>query len=320
MILVYPEIRENQIKRVSFELCVLAYSLAKELRETIGLFLLSANPKDYISSFKNFGIDKFFLYEEDNQLTSLEVGEIISSLIKKEKISLLLLPATIKGKELGPILATYFQKPFFQDIISLEVIDNKFKITKPIYAGKVISEIILERDFPLFFSIRPKAISVAEGEISEPEIIEIDKVDTEKKVKILDFVKKLTTKIDLQEADIVVSGGRGMKAAENFKILEELASLLNAAVGASRAAVDAGWRDHSDQVGQTGKIVAPTLYIACGISGAIQHLVGMINSKVIVAINKDKEANIFKVCDYGIVGDLFEIVPLLINEIKKLKE
>lgn len=320
MILVYPEIRDNQIKRVSFELSVLAYYLGKALNKEIGVVLLGSNLKEYIPSFKKFGINKFFLYEEDNQLTSLQIGEIIKELIKKENISIVLLPATIKGKEIGPILATYFQKPFFQDIISLEFENDKFKITKPIYAGKVISEIILEKNFPLFFSIRPKAISMKEGEVSEPEIIEIDKVDTEAKVKIVDFVKKLGSKIDLQEADIIVSGGRGMKGAENFKLLEELAGLLNAAVGASRAAVDAGWRDHSDQVGQTGKIVAPTLYIACGISGAIQHLVGMINSKIIVAINKDKEANIFKVCDYGIVGDLFEIVPLLIEEIKKLKE
>ncbi|MCS7250419.1 MAG: electron transfer flavoprotein subunit alpha/FixB family protein [candidate division WOR-3 bacterium] len=320
MILVYPEIRDNQIKRVTFEISVLAYSLAQKLNKETGVILLGKDVKGYFSSFKNFGINKIFLYEEDGQFTSSQIGEILTQLVKKEKVSAILFPATIKGKEIGPILATNFQKPFFQDIISLEIENDKFKLIKPIYAGKVISEIILEKDFPLFFSIRQKAISVKEGKSSEPEIIEIEKVDAQAKVKIVDFVKKLTSKIDLQEADIIVAGGRGMKNADNFKMLEELASALNAAVGASRAAVDAGWRDHSDQVGQTGKTVAPTLYIACGISGAIQHLVGMINSKIIVAINKDKEANIFKVCDYGIVGDLFEVIPLLIEEVKKLKE
>lgn len=319
MILIYPEVRDNQIKRVSFELSVLAYNLGQILNKGTGAVLFGTNLKEHIFSFKNFGINKFFLYE-DSAYTSLEIGEILTQLIKKENIDIILLPATIKGKEIGPILATNFQKPFFQDIISLEVSDDKFKIVKPIYAGKVISEIIVEKDFPLFFSVRPKAIGIKESETVEPMVVEISTVDTEKKVKIVDFVKKLASKVDLQEAEIIVSGGRGMKSGENFKLLEELAGLLNAAVGASRAAVDAGWRDHSFQVGQTGKTVAPTLYIACGISGAIQHLVGMINSKIIVAINKDKEANIFKVCDYGIVGDLFEIVPLLIEEIKKLKE
>ncbi len=320
MILVYPEIRDNQIKRVSFELSILAYNLGQVLNKATGVVLFGDTLKEHIPSFKNFGINKVFLYENKAQFTSLEIGEILAQLIKKENITIILLPATIKGKEIGPILATNFRKSFFQDITSLEIRDDKFKIIKPIYAGKVISEIILEKEFPLFFSIRPKAIGIKESETLEPEIIEIDKIDIQTKVKIVDFVKKLTTKVDLQEADIIVSGGRGMKSAENFKLLEELASLLNGAVGASRSAVDAGWRDHSDQVGQTGKTVAPTLYIACGISGAIQHLVGMINSKIIVAINKDKEANIFKVCDYGIVGDLFEIIPLLIEEIKKLKE
>ena len=177
----------------------------------------------------------------------------------------------------------------------------------------------MESSAPVFVAtLRPNVFPAEEsGGASQVEVLEFIPAPEDLRVTVKEKIKTQAERPELTESDIIVSGGRGMKGPENFKIIEELADTLHAAVGASRAAVDAGWREHSDQVGQTGKTVSPTLYIACGISGAIQHLAGMSSSKVIVAINKDPEAPIFNVADYGIVGDLFEVVPALTEEIKK---
>jgi len=188
-------------------------------------------------------------------------------------------------------------------------------VTRPMYGGKVLADVTLEGN-PKIVAIRPNSMSINEAAGSG----DIEIFDVDPGTSVLQFIeKKLETgKIELTEADIIVSGGRGMGGTD-YAVVEELAATLDAAVGASRSAVDEGWRPHSDQVGQTGKVVSPNLYIACGISGAIQHLAGMGTSKFIVAINKDEEAPIFSKADYGIVGDLFEVVPLLTEEIKKLK-
>ncbi|MGC8811889.1 MAG: electron transfer flavoprotein subunit alpha/FixB family protein, partial [bacterium] len=192
---------------------------------------------------------------------------------------------------------------------------------RPVYAGKAYIEVVCPNSRPQMASVRPNVLPMVPPESGKKgEVIKVEaKVDSSSlRTAIVEVVKTAGAKVDLTEAEIIVSGGRGMKGAENFKILEELADVLHATVGASRAAVDSGWRDHADQVGQTGKVVTPNLYIACGISGAIQHLAGMGSSKVIVAINKDPDAPIFQKADYGIVEDLFKVVPLLTEEFKKL--
>jgi electron transfer flavoprotein alpha subunit len=199
--------------------------------------------------------------------------------------------------------------------------ENFLKFKRPIYGGKAFAD-VTSNVRPILATIRPNTFPVAAPDESRKaevvnETATIDPADLRAIVK--DIVMATSERPELIEAEIIISGGRGMKGPENYKILEECADVIGAAVGASRAAVDAGWIEEKFQVGQTGKTVSPTLYIACGISGAIQHLAGMGSSKVIVAINKDPEANIFNLADYGIVGDLFEIVPLLTEEFKKLK-
>jgi electron transfer flavoprotein alpha subunit len=200
------------------------------------------------------------------------------------------------------------------DCTEVKVEGNDLILKRPMYAGKVKAMIKLTSPVKIV-TVRPNIYQAVEAPASvQKESIEVDKPDFRTVVK--EIISGAKGKLDVTEADIIVSGGRGMKGPENWHLVEELASLLGAANGASRAAVDAGWRPHDEQVGQTGKTVSPSLYIAVGISGAIQHLAGMSSSKYIVAINKDPDAPIFKVADYGIVADLFEVVPRMINELK----
>jgi electron transfer flavoprotein alpha subunit len=224
---------------------------------------------------------------------------------------------TALGNDLAPRVAVRLNSGCLMDCTNLKVESGEIIATRPVYAGK--ANINSKLNSPVkIFTIRPNIFkadlsgealtSITEKEVSNPNL----------KTKVVSF-KKSEGKLDVAEADIIVSGGRGMKGPENFNLIESLADALGAAVGASRAVVDAGWRPHREQVGQTGKTVSPSLYIACGISGAIQHLAGMSSSKYIVAINKDKDAPIFSVADYGIAGDVFEILPVLTEEIKKIR-
>ena len=227
------------------------------------------------------------------------------------------LPGTVWGREIGPRLAVKFDAAYAGDIT--KVVDAK-TFVRSIHGNKILSTI--QVDAPkVVVTVRPGVFDTPEFGEGNAEVndisVEADEVD--QKAMLTEVLAASTDKIELTEADIIVSGGRGVGGPENFKLIEELADVLGAAVGASRAVVDAGWRPHSEQVGQTGKFVSPKLYIAVGISGAIQHLAGMSTSDIIVAINKDEEAPIFKVADYGIVADLFKAVPKLIEKIKEVK-
>lgn len=320
MILIFCETKDGRLKKSAYELSCLAYCLAQELKEGVSACIIAGAEGEDFSYLKNFGVSEIYLYEDRSLLNfSLTAyAQILSSLIAEKKPSFVLFSHSSQGRDLAPYLSAQYLSPCLTDIVSLEIKEGKIFAKKPIFAGKVNQDLEIIGKSPLFFSLRPKATTVAECGKTEPKIISLPTSELDLRVKVREIITEVRGLVDLTEAEVIVSGGRGMKGPENFALLEELAKVLRGAVGASRAAVDAGWRDHSAQVGQTGKTISPTLYIACGISGAIQHLVGMINSKVIVAINKDPEANIFKVCDYGIVGDLFTIVPLLTEELKKV--
>jgi electron transfer flavoprotein alpha subunit len=228
--------------------------------------------------------------------------------------------ATSQGKDLSPRVAAKLRAPLAPDAIALAVEGDAIVVRHPMYTGKVIGSLRITAA-PALLSVRLGVIPVAEaGKAGRVEPVQPALDPAQGRVRVTELKEGNTGKVDLGEAPVIVAGGRGLKSADNFKIVEELAdSFGNAAVGATRAVTDEGWRPHSEQIGQTGRVVSPELYVAVGISGAIQHLAGMRTSKTIVAINKDKEAPIFKVADYGIVGDVFEVVPALTDAVKQAK-
>ncbi len=318
-LLAFLEQREGRLKRVAFEVVSTACRLAKDLNlETEALIV--GNNIDNLNDISKYGINKIIHFKNDN-LTNYSTSAytyIISNYAKDILADYLIFSNTSLGKDLAPHIAIKIDAGILMDCIKLEVSDNEVIATRPIYAGKALLDVKLKSERKIF-TIRPNVFQpvISENNLS-PDIEEkkIDSVNLQTRVK---EVKKSNGKLDVAEADIIVSGGRGLKGPENFHLIEELAESLGGAVGASRAVVDAGWRPHSEQVGQTGKTVSPTLYIACGISGAIQHLAGMSSSKYIIAINKDKDAPIFSVADFGIAGDALEVLPALTEEINKIK-
>ncbi|MEO0069989.1 MAG: electron transfer flavoprotein subunit alpha/FixB family protein [candidate division WOR-3 bacterium] len=322
MVLVFCEQREGILKKVAFESLLVGYQVAERKKDRLTAVILGKGITPLAQEIVRFGVNQVIVVDnpELEFYTSDGYGSVLEHLVKEHQPNTIVLSATSLGKDLAATLAARLETALLQDCTTIDFDETGNLIaTRPIYAGKALATIKATTDRPVVISIRPRAVGQQPEMNKGGQIIVAQLTPQELRMKVNEVVKMVTKTIELTEADIIISGGRGMKGPENFALLEELAMVINAAVGASRAAVDAGWRDHQFQVGQTGKTVAPSLYIACGISGAIQHLVGMINSKCIVAINKDPEANIFKVADYGIVGDLFQVVPILTEEFKKVK-
>lgn len=316
---IFAEQREGQIKKVTFELLSEGRKVADQLGEELCAVLLGKDVAGLADSLGKYGADKVFVADNDNleNYTSDGYTNVIADLVKQNDPSALLLGCTVTGRDLAAQLAQRLQTGLMTDCTGMELTEGQLVFTRPIYAGKAVVKAACPEARPVMATIRPNTFAVEENAKSA-EVVKVEANAGDIRQVIKDIVRQISERPELTEADIVVSGGRGMKDPESFKILEELADTLGAAVGASRAAVDAGWVPHGMQVGQTGKTVSPVLYIACGISGAIQHLAGMSSAKCIVAINKDEEANIFKVADYGVVGDLFEVVPIFTEEIKKV--
>lgn len=323
MVLVFCEQREGSLRKVAFEALLVGYKIAETRQTQLSAVILGNGVQPLSQEVVKFGVSSVFVVDNPalEHYTPEGYADILTQLVKQYQPDTVVFSASANGKDLAATLAARLETALLPDCTAVEFDQNGTLIaTRPIYAGKALATVRAPDARPLVISIRPRAVGLAEEKPGNGTIVAAQLTPSELRSRVADVVKTVLKTVELTEADIVISGGRGMKGPENYALLEELAAVLNAAVGASRAAVDAGWRDHQFQVGQTGKTVAPSLYIACGISGAIQHLVGMINSKCIVAINKDPEANIFKVADYGIVGDLFQVVPLLIEEFKKVKQ
>ncbi|MBE3586040.1 MAG: electron transfer flavoprotein subunit alpha/FixB family protein [Thermoanaerobacter sp.] len=320
---VYAEQKDGKLKKVTLELLSAARKIADEQKEELCAVLTGRNVAGLSATLGEYGADKVYLLQSDalENYTTDGYTSAVTTLVREHQPSVFLLGYTVLGRDLAAHVAQRLDTGLFTDCVDVRLEDGQLVFKRPIYAGKAFFEGVCPEARPVMATVRPNVLPVNPPQAGRTaQVIEVNPQPGNIRQIIRDVVRQVSTRPELTEADIIVSGGRGMKGPENFRLLEELADVLGAAVGASRAAVDAGWAPHSMQVGQTGKTVSPTLYIACGISGAIQHLAGMGSSKYIVAINKDPEANIFKVADYGIVGDLFEVVPLLIQEFKKLKE
>jgi len=321
-VLVVTEQRNGVFRNVSFEAVSQGRHLADQLGSELVAVVLGSGIDGVSQRPAHYGADKVLLGDSPlfEKYQAEAFTKAIVDAVKSTDPEIILLPATSMGKDLAPRLAARLDVGLATDCTQLTLENGKLHALRPMFAGKVLANHELLAS-PQMVSIRPNVFPASSPDPSRTAAVQklpITASTSDLKAVVKEILTGAGGKIDLTEASIIVSGGRGMKGPENFAILEELAGVLGAAVGASRSAVDSGWRPHSDQVGQTGKTVSPDLYIACGISGAIQHLAGMSSSKFIVAINKDPEAPIFQRADYGIVGDLFEVVPAMTQELKKI--
>jgi electron transfer flavoprotein alpha subunit len=324
-ILIVAEQRENKLKKITYEVISEGKRLSGKLDIDFKCVLIGSNISNLADEIAQYGAKDVLIAEgkEFDKYASMPYTSALYEIVKKADASIILLGATGMGRDLGARLSARLKAGFVNDCTGIEVGSNKdITFLHPMFGGKVWSYLKGVGGSTQVVTLRPNVFGPSATDKSQKAAvkkIDVKLSDTDLRAKVVDLIMAAEGAVDLTEANIIVSGGRGMKAPENFKMIEELASALGAAVGASRAAVDAGWKPHSCQVGLTGRTVSPTLYVACGISGAIQHLAGMSSSKYIVAINKDPDAPIFKIADYGIVGDVFEVVPLLIEEIKRVR-
>ncbi len=320
---IITEFRNGDFRRVTNEVASEGRRIADALGAGLVALALGAGVSEKAPSLGKYGVDKVYVLDDpalEHYMAETFVPLTAEMVSKIEPVAVLL-PASVDGRDLGARLGARLHVTLLQEVIEVRVDDNKrIRAKWPLFAGKCFAWCEWAEGVPPLLSIRPNVMQCFVGD--ENRLAETEKIDLPvppSRTRILKYDLDTSGKVELTEAEIIVSGGRGMKEAGNYTLIEELAGLLGAAVGASRAAVDAGWRPYADQVGQTGKVVNPNLYIAVGISGAIQHLAGMGYSKNIVAINKDSDAPIFSKADYGIVEDLFKFIPALSEEVRKLK-
>jgi len=323
---VFIEQYQGRIKPISLELLSKAKELAQRLNQELAAVLVGDDVSHLIKELTSYEIHKIYLVENEvlKRYTTDAYTYTLISLVSQYKPNILLIGATNTGRDLAPRVAARLRVGLTADCTDLDITEEGYLLqTRPAFGGNIMAQILCKYTRPQMATVRPNVFkkSVPCSNSQSPEIIKIEaKLNPLSiRTKIIEVVKEVSEVTNLEEADIIVSAGRGLGSPDNLYLVRDLANILGAAVGGSRAIIDAGWLPHHQQVGQSGKTVAPELYIACGISGAIQHLVGMQTSKRIIAINKDPEAPIFKVATLGIVGDLFKVIPLLIEDLKKVK-
>ncbi len=310
--------QQGELKSSALEAVSVANQIAQKADMQLIAVYIGPPLADQLKRLEGFGIEKIVVFESE-AVTYYQNDicvPILQKLVTEFDIKVIIGSATSIGKEVCASIAAKLDAELIQDCIEVDW-DDGLQAKKPIFAGKIISDISFT-NMPAIISVRPNILPVIRNREGAPEIIKREMPHVPHAKSIKNIVREAKSGVELTEAKVIVAGGRGIGGPENWPVLQELCDVMGAALGASRSAVDAGWIHHTHQIGQTGKVVSPDLYIACGISGAIQHQAGMRNSKVVVAINKDPGAEIFSSCDYGIVGDLFEVVPLLTKEMRKL--
>ncbi|MBP1648346.1 MAG: Electron transfer flavoprotein subunit alpha [Bacteroidetes bacterium] len=318
VILVVAEQRDSKIKKSSFEAVGAAKMLADELKGSCVALVVGSGVEAVAGDLGAYGASRVLVVDSPKlaRHSNSAYAKVIAEVAAKEQAAIVLLPASQMGKDLAPRVAVKLNAGLAADCVALRVENGNVIATRPVFAGKTLLDIKVKTPVKMF-TLRPNVFAAARnGQGAAVEKMDVPLEDGDFTATVTEM-SVATGRPDVTEADIIVSGGRGLKGPENFHLVEELADVLGAGVGASRAVVDAGWRPHDEQVGQTGKTVSPTMYVACGISGAVQHLAGMSSSKYIVAINKDKDAPIFQIADYGIVGDVTEILPELTAQLKQ---
>jgi len=318
-ILVIAESKDGELRNASFE-AIAAAKQVNDSAEVVALLLDHTDLADRAQEMIQYGADRAITVVNDQleHYTSDGYGQAIIEVIEDESPSIIVMGHTSIGKDVTPKIAAKLNLGLISDVTELEKDGDNPVFIRPIYSGKAFEKKVF-KEGTTFFTVRPNNIASLDKDEGRSGDVTVKDVDIKTlRTIIKEVIRKQSEGVDMSEANVVIAGGRGVKSAEGFEPLYELADLLGGAVGASRGACDADYCDYSLQIGQTGKVITPDLYIAVGISGAIQHLAGMSNSKVIVAINKDPEANIFNIADYGIVGDLFDVLPKLIEEIKAL--
>lgn len=319
---VFAEQRDGELMDVAIELLGEGKKLANEIGTELCAVLCGENVGDLAEKLFGYGAQKVYLADapELKSYTTDGYTKVIYQAVMKYKPEIVLLGATHIGRDLGPSIAVRCNTGLTADCTKLEIDpeDKKIKQTRPAFGGNLMATIVCPNHRPQMSTVRPGVMQKAQFDASlKGEIVKIDATfaDGDIRTKVVEIVKTMTEIVNLTDAEVIVSGGAGLGNPEGFKLIKQLADRLGGVVGASRAAVDSGWIDHSHQVGQTGTTVKPKLYIACGISGAIQHLAGMQTSNYIVAINKNENAPIFEVADYGIVGDLYKVIPAILEKL-----